>query len=526
MLIREIQRLHARRVPLNISAVKRSHPKLIERVYAVRPFWGWKRALADAGLDYAKINFELRDYVDCKICGQDFGALTSHLIRTHQTTPEDYRLAYPEAELLGETERARLSEPISRQDNYTLPRWETIWTPEHVLDRMAELRRQNYPMNFYWVSQHERSLGSQAILYFGSWDEALRRIGLDPSKIRLAPPCWPDKRPWWNADKAPILAELHRRDGAGEPLSWEKIVHTRYGPAFLVRAKRLFGSWRGALAAAGLDPPGGAKSPWRKADKAAVLAEIRRRKRAGEPLTFQRIRKEKWGLSFLQGAQSFFGSWSDALLAAGIEPKYRRSPWPKADKAALLAELRRRKRAGETLRYGKIAKEPWGPALRERCENLFGAWAAALWAAGIEPGKQHTPWARADKAAILAEIQRRKRAHESLRYGELEVAKWGPPLLRRSETLFGSWSLALLAAGVDLPPGTMSPWPKADKADIVAEIRRRKRAGESLIYRSIAMDQWGQPFLRRSTTLFGSWDAALRAAGIRLGDRTVRSTSS
>jgi hypothetical protein len=49
-IIREIQRLHARRVPLNISAFKWSHPKLIERVYAVRPFWDWKRTLEDARL--------------------------------------------------------------------------------------------------------------------------------------------------------------------------------------------------------------------------------------------------------------------------------------------------------------------------------------------------------------------------------------------------------------------------------------------------------------------------------------------
>ncbi len=68
-IIREIQRLHARRAPLNIPAVKRSHRELIERVYAVRPFWGWKRALGDAGLSYAKINIELQDYLDCKICG-------------------------------------------------------------------------------------------------------------------------------------------------------------------------------------------------------------------------------------------------------------------------------------------------------------------------------------------------------------------------------------------------------------------------------------------------------------------------
>src|SRR2546425_159298 len=99
VIIGEIQRLHGRRAPLNISAVKRSHPKLIERVYAVRPFWGWKRALEDAGLSYAKINTELRDYVDCKICGRDLGALAFHLITQHNILPQDYVREYPNSEL-------------------------------------------------------------------------------------------------------------------------------------------------------------------------------------------------------------------------------------------------------------------------------------------------------------------------------------------------------------------------------------------------------------------------------------------
>src|SRR5437899_11933704 len=131
-VIREIQRLHSLRAPLNIPAVKRSHPKLIERVYAVRPFWGWKRALEDAGLDYKKINVELLDYVDCKICGRDMGGLSYHLISQHQIAPEDYRHEYPGAELVCETIRAGIAERKLRK-RPALLHWETIWTPEYVL---------------------------------------------------------------------------------------------------------------------------------------------------------------------------------------------------------------------------------------------------------------------------------------------------------------------------------------------------------------------------------------------------------
>jgi hypothetical protein len=447
VIIREIQRLHARRAPLNIPAVKRSHPKLIERVYAVRPFWGWKRALEDAGLNYAKINVEVRDYVDCKVCGQDFGALPYHLISQHQITPEEYRHDYPGAELLCETVRAGIVQRKLRKPPRLL-HWEAIWTPEYVLDRMAELRRRNLPMNFKWAQHHEKALADKAIRYFGSWDEALRRIDLDPARIRLFRPTWRGKSPWRRANKAVIVAELRRRKKGGEPLSWKKILPTKSGPAFLERAKKLFGSWSAALGAVNIDPSHGANSPWGKANKAAILGEIRRRKRANESLRVNAVWRKKWGQPLVRRASNLFGSWNAALLAAGIEPEGGRSRWAEADKAAILAELRRRKRARESLATRKIESERWGHPLMKRCKTLFGSWRAALLAADVDlPAGLESPWAKADEAAILAELRRRKRERESLLYSKVERERWGAPLLRRSKNLFGSWNTALLAAG-------------------------------------------------------------------------------
>ena len=512
-IIREIQRLHARRGPLNISAVQRSHPKLIERVYAVRPFWGWKRALEDAGLDYAKINVEVRDDVDCKICGRDFGSLTYHLISQHQITPADYRDEYPKAEIVCETVRAGIAERKLRK-RPVLPHWEAIWTGEYVLDRMAELHRRKSPMNFDWAKDHENALAGKAIQYFGSWDEALRRIDLDPARIRLFRPTWRGKSPWRRAERAAIVRELRRRKAAGEPLSWKKIVHTQSGPAFLERAKKLFGSWSAALGAVGVDPSHGANSPWGKAKKHDILAEIHRCKRARKSLRVKVVWREKWGQPLVRRASDLFGSWNAALCAAGIEPEGGYSRWATADKAAIVAELRRRKRARESLRSSKVVKEKWGRALYNRIEKLFGSWNAALRAAGIEPAKENSPWRKANKAAIVAEIRRRERAGEPLQTTKVERTKWGTPLINRAKALFGSWAAALIAADVDLPPGLMSPYPTANKAAILAEIRRRKRARESLRSSDLFKERWGAPLVGRAQTLFGSWNATLLAAGI------------
>jgi len=45
-VIRKVRNLHEAGELLSITAAKRSHPRRIQRAYAVKPPWGWKRALA------------------------------------------------------------------------------------------------------------------------------------------------------------------------------------------------------------------------------------------------------------------------------------------------------------------------------------------------------------------------------------------------------------------------------------------------------------------------------------------------
>lgn len=511
VIIREIQRLHARREPLNISAVKRNHPKLIERVYKVQPFWGWKRALEDAGLDYSEINTELLDYVDCKICGKDLGGLSYHLVSLHQVTPKEYREDYPDAEIVSEMTRSGISRRKQRH-RPPLPNWEEIWTPEYVLDRMAQLHRRKCPMNFSWAKGHESALTDKAIRYFGSWDNALRHIGLDPAKIRLFRPTWRGISPWRGATKTVIIAELRRRKRAAEALSWKKLLPEKFGPALLNRGAKLFGSWSGALRAARLDPFHGGRSPWADAEKSAILVEIQRRKRTGLPLGYDAVCAEKWGQPLIKRAEKLFGSWRKALLSAGIEPERGRSQWADATKVQIVAEIRRRKRAGRALLSTPSRGELHGRALRDRVTKLFGTWNAALRAAGIEPFKENSAWKHASRAGVLGEIRRRSRAGEPLATRKVERTKGGGVLISRAKTFYGSWAGALLSAGVNLPPGLMSPWPKADKAAILAEVRRRKRVGETLRVPELERQMWGEPLLNRTRALFGSWNAAVTAA--------------
>lgn len=543
-IVREIRALHARRAPLNISAVKRSHPKLMERVYAVRPFWGWKRALEDAGLSYSKINVELLDYVDCKICGRDFGALFFHLTAEHNIQPRDYARQYPDAELFCETARAKLSHSHGgRFKRSALPHWEAIWTPEYVLDRMAELHRQRFQLNYDWVEEQEKALTGHAIRVFGSWDEALRRISLDPEKIRLVKPA---KRPVPRRVVAllttrprlrkrrsglrirvDVINALRQRTVTGKSLDSysismeDKVLYraVRRHIGDFEEVYRMFGVWKPRA------------SQWAHADKAAIIAELRRRKAARETLHSLKIRHTEYGNAFLNRAVALFGNWTRALIAAGIEPPKGTRPdwvpkgtktawaptgliaWARAGKTAILAEIRRRKRAKEPLRDRRIRKERAGRALLDRARALFGSWDTALLAAGFEPEYGWSPWRQAAKPAIVAELRRRKRAARSLRVEKIQSEKWGRAFFDRATNLFGTWNAALIAADIE-PIRENSRWPQANKATILAEIRRRKRTGQSLSTTVLQRkEKWGGAFNARARVLFGSWRAALLAAG-------------
>ena len=68
-VVSRIKTLHNKGAPLNITAVRRHSHELLRAAYGTTRFWGWRAALADAGIDYARIRCELQDFAVCRICG-------------------------------------------------------------------------------------------------------------------------------------------------------------------------------------------------------------------------------------------------------------------------------------------------------------------------------------------------------------------------------------------------------------------------------------------------------------------------
>lgn len=330
-IIQAIKDLHERRQPLNLTAVRRSHPELLDRVFSIEPFWGWKQALADAGISYSEINVELLDYVTCSICGEDFGNLGKHLRVFHAVTVDEYRAEYPHSPLTSEKYRAARTHVRSAASG--IPHWENLWTPEYVLDRLAALHRCGFAMNYLGMCEHERSLTGATLLFFESWDNAIMKIGLDPANVRLV-------APGEYLSREEVIIRLNVRLRSGLPLNEAALIT---GDMKLWNAaRRRFGNFHAALREAGIRHEDVRARRGRYSDEEIqeLIAEVRTL--AHEPDGWERI-KTRYNAFVVNCTR--LGNWSQAFALAGVEPRPFIGPrFP--DRDAVLAGITKRMQDG------------------------------------------------------------------------------------------------------------------------------------------------------------------------------------
>jgi len=115
-----------------------------------------------------------------------------------------------------------------------------------------------------------------------------------------------------------ILERIRQLVERGSDLSWTAVVHSpeRALAATAVRSCH-FGSWQAALREAGVGDPSSVRRITRW-DTEAIVATIRRRRVESLPLNAKAVERELPAL--FAAARRRFGSWNEALRAAGIDP--------------------------------------------------------------------------------------------------------------------------------------------------------------------------------------------------------------
>jgi hypothetical protein len=233
------------------------------------------------------------------------------------------------------------------------------WNANGVIAEILDRHTDGEPLAYSRVPQ---ALRRAAVNYYGSWEAAIVRAGLDYDSIRLR-----------RADRSPdeLLDEL-RQLAQDRP---EAIRAEFYSLPLAQSIKHAFGSLEAGLEAAEL-------YGWprlehqRTPDKTATVEMVRVRHTTGRPMTPSSVHKDDARL--YRAARRHFGSWDRAVAAAGL-PIQRASPqW---SKERIVRELQRLAETGAPLSPGDIRRS--APRLYVAARTYFGNVRAAAVAAGV-----------------------------------------------------------------------------------------------------------------------------------------------
>ena len=262
----------------------------------------------------------------------------------------------------------------------------TKWTREQIIRQILERESEGLPLTLgdRGVSHALYQAGSRI---FGSWCNAIQAAGIPPERVNCG-------EKWPPAKILMIIRNFSRRH---HPLTTTQLER-RYGSLFSA-ARRLFGSWRKAVLAAGVDPVTFQRAvPW---TRERVIEAILTRALRNEPLAANSTQPR----SLVEAGQRFFGDWAAAVAAAGLdsqamalsaassrrafatvptpdtEPVHRpRQVWTRE---AVIAAIQTRRRQQKPLNAHAFSREDRG--LYRAATRRFSNWSDALLAAGLNP---------------------------------------------------------------------------------------------------------------------------------------------
>jgi len=367
------------------------------------------------------------------------------------------------------------------------------WDKDKIVAALIDRKSRGLALNTGAIQKSDSALARAIFKHFRFHDAALLAAGIDPASVRK----------WSSWDKARVVAALRARRDAGMALSFAAIYRedTPLGGGIA----RCFRSHTAALRAAGIDPEtvGARVHRW---DKADILAALRDREARGLALNVRGMKPSRSGL--VQAASKRFGSYDEALRAAGIDPdpiRQRRRDW---DRQQIIDAVRARHDKGLALNSAAIKDDP---SLHDAIRRHFDSHDEALRAAGVDPAsvRKCMIW---DKGMILTSL--RKIAIE----GRLSpgIAKAGHKrVMVAAIRWFGSFEAAVTAAGLEYFRGDrptshgVGHW---TEQRVLQTLRDLRKDGHDLRYRP--MKTHSQPLFFAAKEHFGSYVNAVREAGI------------
>ncbi len=174
-------------------------------------------------------------------------------------------------------------------------------TRQVIIRQLLERESAGLPLNLRRPGGVEIAFYSAAKRIFGNWQNALLAAGIAPEKTRSRE-SWPPTR---------ILSMIRMLARRRRPL--QPVELKQHYPSLLGAARRQFGSWQNAILSAGVDPLKLQASPrWTREQ---IIEAVLIRALRNEPLRQKCVRPR----SLANAAYRVFGSWAQALSAAGVD---------------------------------------------------------------------------------------------------------------------------------------------------------------------------------------------------------------
>ena len=244
-------------------------------------------------------------------------------------------------------------------------------------------------------------------------------------------------------------------------------------------------------------------------NKPEIIRTLKRLYKGGTDLSYNALAAKKQAL--VSAAAYHFGSYRQAVEKAGIDyaAVIRRPRWTKA---MIIQLIKQAKRKGDDLHWSAVTRrrdELGKAAFASLQPRLFGSWARALTAAGLDADdvSRYRKW---DKDTIIFELRARFRGHEPLNSGALQ--REDPGLHAAAVRHFQSYDGALRAARLD--PAVLRERRSWDKADVIKSLKAARKSGRHLSDSAVRSEQ--PALYGAAVRLFGSFTAARAAAGITL----------
>jgi hypothetical protein len=493
--------------PLNLHAVKRRRPDLIERVYAVRPFWGWWQAVADAGLDYSELQVELEETVTCRICGYTGFQLNAHLGRRHGVSSAEYRQQYPGAEIASELRRARMKK---EGGNHLLPHWEPLYSDEYMMDRAYRYYTMGHRLRTTWICENDHNLWQHIHRKGITWESFITALGIPyPDAISERAP---------GITKEGLLEGL--REVAGKEGETPGITRlTQLNHLLLTGVRRYFKSYDEALEAAGLPLPHRAYPLRREFSPEEVLVELRRLAAAGVRITAVGIQKHLKN-NDLHLTIEHMGGYPAVRKRLGLAKPEPIRETPDHTREEVIAAMRQRAAEGKLITIPALCEGPEAnTGLLRSGKHHFRKWTDLIDAAGLDSEHHAKPRARRRRAALIEALREHHAAGRPLDRRSMSMDETTKDLYRKASLQFKGWANALEEAGLPHEPTVPRTVARVSRQPsrrhlLIEELKARGLRGDPLDRLRMKEDPASADLYRRAQKAFLSWKKAILAAGL------------